>query len=241
MALTPNSQMPSGVGVGVSGQASPWAWSFTNSAGTVLYVFIQLDVDFTTGPVTGVAVTYAGVSMTNLASVSANGGTPRGYLGLFRLLNPATGANNFSVTWTGANVHCTGGAISFTGNNAVTPDGTPVTINNGAGTAFSIGVGSTTLGSLILAAFVYGDPTTSAPSGTQTFKKELDASSFTDNIEAQYSNGNGGTVTTTLTDSTSTSWAAIAVEVFAGAAFEASSKIVSNTPRPARFRPGLSR
>jgi hypothetical protein len=57
------------------------------------------------------AVTYNGVSMTKIADIPANGDAYRG--NLWYLVNPATGANNVTVTGAGLNVY--GMSASFTG------------------------------------------------------------------------------------------------------------------------------
>src|SRR5690242_6807712 len=124
--LKVDSQMPGGIAASATPQASPWSWSFTNTSGTVLYAEIQID----NGPVpSDVSVTYNGVAMTALGSVSANNNS-KGFIGLFRLLNPATGSNMFSVSWSGGSGTVSGGAISFTGNDPFNPDnGSAITAN----------------------------------------------------------------------------------------------------------------
>lgn len=93
----------------------------------VLYVFVHGRYhDNVTG------VTYAGVSMTKIASVDDSwaGGEVLG-TALYRLVAPATGPNNVVVTMSAAR-HATASAISLTGVHQTTPDRTPVTANGSA-------------------------------------------------------------------------------------------------------------
>lgn len=86
---------------------SPLVWSHT-CAGTDRILFVA--VDSLTDSVTG--VTYNGVSMTLVDKTTYPGAGRRGQR-LYYLVAPATGANNISASFSGAN--CNGGSISYTG------------------------------------------------------------------------------------------------------------------------------
>src|SRR3972149_3869701 len=60
---------------------------------------------------TNIAVTYAGVSMTEIPNTAQNGSTGAN-LRMFELSDPADGANNVSASWTTAS-NCEGGASSW--------------------------------------------------------------------------------------------------------------------------------
>ena len=144
----------------------------------VLYVVVMTS-DGTTGDRVVQGVTYNTVAMTNVGShdvtsfpVSGGGGS----IYIWRLIAPATGANDVVVTWNGGNV--TRGyvrAISFTGADQTTPeDGvTAVTASNAAATSLTTaGISPTTANDWILGALItdgnVGAITESNPDQTQT-------------------------------------------------------------------------
>lgn len=86
--------------------ASPLSWNHTISgANTVLLLGIEMSGK------TPSAVTYNGVAMTLLDSVVLGGNNQYFY----GLLNPATGTNSISVSWSGGNDYVSGEATSYTG------------------------------------------------------------------------------------------------------------------------------
>lgn len=121
-------------------------------------------------------VTYAGVSMT-ASQVGANGTTS------YYLINPATGANNLVVTWSGGAIAC--GIVSYTGaKQSSQPD------NSGATTASSSTSVTNTLTSVAdncwHTMFVWNDSqgsNISAGTGTtkRTVPTNLDATVFDNN------------------------------------------------------------
>jgi hypothetical protein len=212
LPLTVNSQMPAGAGV--TSSASPWTFSFTNTAGTVIYLF--LSIDGTAFPT--VTVTYGGGAMTQLG-VYAPGGPNRastsGTIFAFRRTLPATGSNNFVITWnTGAFVSIAG-AISFTGNNAVPDNGLAVQSfwSAATGTTFSLTQNGTTAGNIVLQASCYGDAGHSTQSGTISTVLEVNGGSQCNNLEIQYQSASAGSTTTSFTNSVATSWATLGIEV----------------------------
>ena len=106
-----------------------------------------------------VSVTYGGVAMTSVGS-AVQGGDDR--MQMFRLVNPPTGAQTVTVTFSVAVIQKIGGSVSMTGVNQTTPLGTfvsatgftttpSVTVTSGAGElvidtlAGDTGVGTTTV------------------------------------------------------------------------------------------------
>lgn len=104
---------------GTSFNATSGSLSHTCSGSNrVLYARI---IGFQDDTVTG--VTYAGSAMTRVA-YAPDGGAIRGNSQIWRLIAPATGANNITVSMSVARrIYLQG--ISFTGADQTTPDGTP--------------------------------------------------------------------------------------------------------------------
>lgn len=95
-----------------------------------------------TNGVTISGVTYGGSAMSSIASVSSGARAHR----MFRLTNPATGANDVVVTVSASSI-ILGGAISFTGNDNNSLNGT----GTGSGTNTSCsGTNAVTAGEMVL-------------------------------------------------------------------------------------------
>lgn len=109
-----------------SGTASSLTWSHT-TAGTdrILIVFAYRENGET---VTG--ITYNGVAMTSVTSVSV--GTVIEYA--YYLINPASGANNVVVSFSGSTANCIASSISYTGAKQT---GQPDAFNSTSGLAES--------------------------------------------------------------------------------------------------------
>jgi hypothetical protein len=214
MAVVIDSQMASGLGLGSSTQASPLTYSFTNTAGTVLYVFVEA-----ASRPTGLAVTYNGIALTEISTYAANtAGSPAGYVGWWRLLSPATGANNVSISYSSGSVSLWSGAVSLSGNHSTVPEGVIVqTHDNGTlSTSWSSAFTGLTSGSMLLHAVGYGDSgaTYTYTGGTKTFQKDGDTGGFTNNIAAEYAASTGSSQTLTISSSgVATSFAAIGLEI----------------------------
>lgn len=130
------------VASGVSATSASWSHTCTGSD-RCLYVAISLDGSGDANP----TATYAGVAMTRLASVFAQQG-----LALFRLVNPATGANTVQVNWSAPFVRATV-ALSFVGVDQTTPDsGTASAFEVATGTSVSHNISSAT-GGMVVDAF----------------------------------------------------------------------------------------
>lgn len=164
---------------------SPKTFSHTCS-GADRVLFVEVGVG-TAAPTTDTAVvvsgvTYNGVAMTFIGRRHSNDSNT-GYAELWVLVNPDTGANTVSVTFSsldGTDAVCEIGSVSFTGVDQVTPyDG--YTDSVGTGTSTSITVTSKT-GDMVLGSVVAGG-TLASP--TQT-------SRWLANINTASAGGNGG-------------------------------------------------
>lgn len=145
-------------GEGASNQT--WAHTCTGS-NLILYVSI-FDTATNTTDVTG--VTYNGVSLTKCSAEVYTFGGGSAYL--YRLIGPATGANNIVVSRSSGYISCT--AASYTGVAQNTTDTVTSTATTGAGTATSLTatVVTTAANSWTVAALANNGGTPSAGSGT---------------------------------------------------------------------------
>lgn len=104
-------------------------WSHTCSgADRRLYVGVQ-NVD-STDPIT--SVTYAGTAMTLVAFVPWPGSTV-GSAALYKLINPASGANDIVITYNGSKNQQGAWATSFTGAAQTTTDDSYATLSSNGG------------------------------------------------------------------------------------------------------------
>jgi hypothetical protein len=103
----------------VSGPTSPT--TFTHTCGSLTNGAVLVGVAFWqnvagTGTVTG--ITYGGNAMTVVGTPQNTGAM---YSALYRLIAPAAGANTVSITYSGALLTATAGAMSFSGVDQTTP------------------------------------------------------------------------------------------------------------------------
>ncbi len=99
------------------GSGNTRTFSHTTGSGTDRYLLVGVIGDVTSGANDPVSVTYNGVSMTLLDSMKAvNGGNRYNYV--WGLANPASGAHNVVVTFTGSHYILTG-AIEYSGVQGV--------------------------------------------------------------------------------------------------------------------------
>jgi hypothetical protein len=139
------------VGPGATGTisaTSPLTWSHTctGTNGALLVGVSFGQAGGSSGADTN-TVTYNGVAMTRLGAVSSNNQTD-GYVELYGLIAPATGANTVSVSHTTAGTvhHIVAGSVSFTGAASF---GTAVT-NFGSSTTPTVNVTGTTAGNMVV-------------------------------------------------------------------------------------------
>jgi hypothetical protein len=135
-------------------------WSHT-CAGANRYAVVCASFG-TSGSDAGITLsaTFGGTSMASLGVVHSNNGTS-GFVQLFGLVNPATGANTVVVTASSGTNDIVGGSISFTGVHQTTPVGTAVT-NFGAATPATVAVTGTTAGNMVVDAVCNGNNITSS-------------------------------------------------------------------------------
>ena len=217
--------------------------SFTCISGSdrVLYV-VTLNRNVGAGTVTG--VTYAGVALTQLAS-TLNFDTGQGDGKLWRLIAPATGANNLVVTLSSDRPTAVS-AVSFSGADQTTPEGTLASYTTaGGGTnptlTSAVAVAS---GNIHLSFGMVLDGTNSvAPqfTGTGTSQTErTDVNSAAQHLTQSDQAGTGATITASWTyaGAANDSRGAFSIPVLA-AAGGASFRGRGLRPRP--FAPGLGR
>lgn len=110
------------------GSANTWSHTCTGS-NRLLIVVLTGPPD--SGAYSGNAVTYNGISMTEIGHTAVDNGTGDWYVSMWYLLNPASGTN--TVSFTGSN-NLAGSSASYTGvNQSGQPDGSATA--NSAGSA----------------------------------------------------------------------------------------------------------
>lgn len=157
-----------------AGGSSPLTWSHTCSGSErALYVAVIVGAG-TDGSYAISGVTYNGVALTFLGRRHSNDAT-FGYVELWRLVNPASGTNTVSVSFTGTLAGSDviiGGSVSFNNVDQTTPDEN-FTSAAGESTAPSVNVTSRT-GDRVLDAVCTG---TGVTSSGQTLKWSLNQNS----------------------------------------------------------------
>jgi len=161
-----------------------------------------------------VGVTYGGVSMTELGRIGSNNTTTLGFVVLFALVSPGTGAKTVTVTTSSGNI--IGGSLTFTGSGSL---GTAVTAagDNSTGSAPpTVSVTGTTAGNMVVDAACYGSAL-SNPGQTQRWLDNVDGASAAGNA-AQQTASAGGTITMSWAPTLLDFWGMVAVEVQASGA-----------------------
>lgn len=215
MALAVDSEQATNVGFGFIGNTTPQTFSFTNTAGTVLYLIVTLGCGGAETSSFG-AVSYGGAAMTKIAEVTTSGGATGGRVGLFRLLSPATGSNTVSIAYTypsTASNSMSAGCISFTGNNVTTPEAQAAGTNTGSSASASINLAGVAAGNITVAGFGGGTHFTTQSATLSWAKNNNDSSSLGNGRAAR--SASTGSVTQTATLAGSDSWASLMVEVAA--------------------------
>lgn len=178
---------PSAAGAGAAAAGSlTWAHTCT---GSNLYLVAGVSLgsvafNDTTDPV--VSCKYAGVTMTSLGKQRSNNGlNAGGYVEVFGLAGPATGANNVVVTMTLSTDDISAGSVSFTGVDQTTPVVAAHTGKAFASSAASTVTITSSTGNMVFAAACCGSAFTTS---TQTLRTEK-------NLNAATSAGNNATAT----------------------------------------------
>lgn len=137
------------------------------------------------------SVTYGGVSMTSVAKRHSNDSSA-GFVELFYLIAPATGANNVVVTLSSGTADLTGGAISFTGASQSAGDYANVVSAAGSGTTPSVIVTGTAAASMVVDAACVGSQFISAGAGqTQRWMLNINSSTAAGNGAGSTEPGSG--------------------------------------------------
>jgi hypothetical protein len=156
MAVAFDAVGPSSAGTGLNGTSSTWSHTCTG-VNRLLTVGVAIGLSDDTNST--VAVTYNGVSMTSAGLIHSGGaGSASGYVQIFYLLAPATGANTVLVSHKVSGVatlaDIEAGSVSFTGVDQVTPVSGIVT-NGNIGASGSVSVTSA-VGNMVVDAFCCG-------------------------------------------------------------------------------------
>lgn len=188
MAVAFDAVGPSSAGA-FSNTVATVSWSHTCTGSERLLVAA---VAVSNGTDTGITTTatYNGVSMTSVGLIHSNNGTA-GYIQMFRLIAPATGANTVLVTASTSVSDLSAGSVSFTGVDQTTPLGTPVTAAS-TGTP-TVAVTGTTAGNMVIDAVCNGSDITSS-NQTQRWLRNTSGNSAAGN-GAQSTAAAGGSVT----------------------------------------------
>jgi hypothetical protein len=217
MVLALDAIGPSAAGQTATNPANA-TWSHTvTGTQTALLVWVgvgQASGSDATKNITG--ITYNGVAMTLALVVHTNNSTS-GYLAVYKLTNPATGAHNVVVTFNTAPSHCEAGSIDWSGADQTTPFGTPVS-GFGDNALATAAMASNTSGNQICFGVCSGNFTGTNPTSPAT--KRIQA-----NFSTSSAGGCFGVATIPATGSsvtcswaiTSDFWALIAIEVKAAA------------------------
>lgn len=210
MALAFDAVGPSAAG---ATGTSPVTWSHTCS-GSQRVLLVGVAVGNTSGSDASnvVSVTYAGVAMTSIGIRHSND-NPFGFVQVFGLINPASGANNVVVTVTNSPDSIIGGSLSFNGADQTTGWGAPVTAI-GTNALAAVNIGSTS-GNIVAFFPCIGSLLNANPNspGVLRFLKNLNNFSAAGNLGGATAPGTGSTVTCAWPTSSADWWAILAVEV----------------------------
>lgn len=201
------------------------SWSHTSTGSDRLLLVGVAVGQMASGSIT-TSATYNSVAMTSVQKRYSNDQTD-GYLELFRLIAPATGANTVQVTASASVSKWTGGSVSFTGADQTTPLGTPASAV-GSSAAPSVAVTGTTAGNMVADLVCSGNSITSSNQTVQ-WSRNNDGLSGAGN-GAMSTAAAGGSVTMSYIVTTDW-WAIAAVEVLAVAAAADSLRLPIQTIR----------
>lgn len=158
------------------------------------------------------ACTYNGVAMTILKQWQSGGSAQTvGYLTVFHMANPPSGAHTVAFSGTGTADKAVGGSLSFLGGGTL---GTAVTADSaGASVATgSVAVTGTATTSMVAGFVTDGSDTLAFTSGTQRWAQTSAGTGAAGCSGAATAAGTGGTVTLSFTQA-SDFYGAIAVEI----------------------------
>lgn len=222
MAVAFDAVGPSSAGAGQT-TASPLTWSHTCGASATL-LLVGVAVGGTTGANT-VTATYNGVSMTAVDTQASNNNTD-GFVKLFKLVSPATGANTVSISASIINASnpIEGGSQSYIGANDIQN----VTKAGGASVTPSVTVASS-VGNMT-AAFMCDASAFSGTNQTLRFRNNMSVANAAGNLQGVDA---AGAASVTLTGTAPSDWwGVIGVDIIAaggGAAYPF--ELLTPTPR----------
>ena len=208
MAVTFDAVGPNSAGTSATGTSLSWSHTCTGS-NRLLVVGVAV------GTVTSDAslvttVTYNGVSMTSASKVHSNGSS-NGYIQMFYLIAPATGANTVAVT-NNSSADLAGGSVSFAGVNQSTPTSGLAT-NVGNGTSGSVSV-STNVGDMVIDALCNGSGFASGTSlQTTRWLINANSNSAAGNGASSTAAGAAGSVTMGYTNFNLDWWGLIGINI----------------------------
>lgn len=210
MAVTFDAVGPSSSGH-LAGAVSSTSWSHTCSGSPDRAIIIAVGVGANDNPTIN-SVTYNSVAATSLAKVYSNNQTTAGYIELFGLVNPTSGANSVQVTMSASTATITGGSVSFLG---VAQDAafSPATTDYGAAAPASVEL-LTTAGNMV-ADMVCSGVAVGTSGQTLQWARNANTSTGAGNTASSIADAGGSaTMGYTVTDW----WAMAAVEVLASEA-----------------------
>lgn len=186
------------------------SWSHTcTGSNRLLVVGVAVGANPSTGITT--SATYNSVAMTSIGTQQSGTGSAFGYIQMFSLVAPATGANTVAVTTSATVDALSAGSVSFTGVSQTTPLGTPVTAAGSSITPAATVTG-TTAGNMVIDAACCGSAF-SADTQTLQWRRNTNGNTGAGN-GVQTTAAAGGSVAMSHT-ATADIWGVIAVEVLA--------------------------
>lgn len=205
-----------------SAGAGPFSWAHT-CTGSDLVLVVSVSYFDASDVIT--AVTYNSVAMTQCGS--ATNGSYNVYQ--YYLVNPATGSNNVSVSFSGTISDFGGTSISWTSIDQVTPVGTTATAT-GTDTTPTVNVSSAASETVIDALVIVHGGTLSVGAGQTQRQNAIGGNGFLK--YASSSEGGAGTTTMSWSNSSSQAWAIVATpfKPASGATGQPLVKRLSGTP-----------
>jgi hypothetical protein len=209
---------PSPAGGGATGGGvSGLSWTHTVS-GTSTLLTVAVAVSAASDAGMTLAVTYNGVAMTSASKVHTNNSTT-GFIQLFYLVSPASGANTVAVTLTGGTADMVGGSVSFTGVNQGTPvQNTATGFGNGASATVNV---ASAFGDMVVDAVANGSNIT-ASTKTNRWLFNLNGSNGAGNA-AQSTNLGASSVTMGYSLAAD-NWGIIGMDIVASKGYQVSSR-----------------
>lgn len=216
MAVAFDAVGPSSAGTGSQNAATitPWTHTSVGTTGLAGVVVVALGAANTTTNAYTISVTWGGVAMTSLGKVFTNNSTA-GYVQMFGIIAPPTGAQSIAVTASGAPTSLNAGSVSFTGAGSF---GTATTAFGNTTTA-TAAIPGTSTANMITAGVAAGSTLAASTGVTSRWLNNLVGS--TGAGEAAQGTAAGiasGSASMTWTVSPADFWGIVGVEVKASAA-----------------------